>query len=162
MGSGIGGAQDRAGTLDSVAAIRRFNRLYFRKMSQVRETFQEPEFGGVRLRILRELRQYPMGCTSAWLVYKLGIDPGQLSRILESYVRQGYIIETRRLHDRRLKGVGLSDKGWVLHNALERIEHQVIARMLRHLTADDRCKFHAALATVERLLELERPTTPAK
>jgi len=102
-----------------------------------------------------------MGCTSAWLVHKLGIDPGQLSRILESYVGHGYIIETRRLHDRRLKGVALSDKGWILHNALDRIEHQVIARMFWNLTPDDHHEFRAALATIERLLDLERATAPA-
>jgi hypothetical protein len=85
----------------------------------------------------------------------------QLSRILKSLLKQGYVTEIPQPQDARLKGVTLTRKALVLRDALECTGDQVLAKMLSRLTTGDHRDLLAALATIERLLDLESPTAPA-
>src|SRR5580704_1400288 len=95
--------------MDPAETVRAFNRFYTRQIHLLQEGILDSPLSLTEARVLFELahRKNP---TATEIGSELALDPGYLSRILDAFVRQGYI---RKLSgaDRRQRHLSLTAAG---------------------------------------------------
>src|SRR5438128_5434397 len=84
----------------SVDAMRRFNRFYTRQIGVLREGLLKSPFTLTEVRVLYELA-HREGPTATELCKDLELDPGYLSRILQSFERRRLIRKSTSESDGR-------------------------------------------------------------
>src|SRR5256885_15087907 len=82
---------------DVVDAIRRFNRLYTRRIGILQDGYLHSAYSLAEVRVLYELA-HREATTATELARELDLDPGYLSRILRKFDDRGLL--TRRKSDR--------------------------------------------------------------
>jgi DNA-binding MarR family transcriptional regulator/N-acetylglutamate synthase-like GNAT family acetyltransferase len=143
----------------TIAAVRRFNRFYTRRIGVLRASLLGSGFSITEVRVLREIREQgdPLATT---LAEALGLDAGYLSRMLQRFVRARLVTRTPG-SDRRRSHLRLTAAGRRTIARLDRLADAEIHDLLRPLTAGARTELLAALATVERLLDgAQQATAP--
>ena len=151
-----------AGVESRVAAVRRFNRFYTRKIGMLQECLLSSAFSLTEVRVLYELahdRRTAASGASA-LAGALGIDEGYLSRILRTFERRGLIRRKAWPHDRRRSSLELSDRGSRALARLEARSRAEVASMLRGLDAAEQQRLVDSMREVERLLAARQPPAP--
>src|SRR5258706_275311 len=94
---------------ERVAAVRRFNRFYTRRIGVLNEAL----FGAYSLaemRILWELA-HNEGISASRLEHELGMDAGYVSRILRDFKDKGLIASRPAAHDGRIRELRLTERG---------------------------------------------------
>src|ERR1700681_4899569 len=71
---------------DRIAALRRFNRFYTRKLGVLEEHFLHSQFSLAEARVLYVL-EHGDQTTETTIGHSLGLDAGYLSRILDRFAR---------------------------------------------------------------------------
>jgi len=138
-----------------IAAVRRFNRLYTRRIGVLQHDFLRSPFSLAEARVLYELahRGRP---TATELAADLGLDHGYLSRILRAFRERGLLVKTASTSDRRQSLLSLTAKGRGAFAALDQRSRAEVAAMLRTLSAANRDRVVAAMRTIESVLSDER------
>jgi DNA-binding MarR family transcriptional regulator/GNAT superfamily N-acetyltransferase len=141
--------------MDRPELVRAFNRFYTRQIHLLQEGILDSPLSLTEARVLFELahRENP---TATEVGAELGLDPGYLSRILDTFVRRGYI----RKHsgkDRRQRHLSLTQKGRKTFADLDRKSHQETAAMLAKLSDADQSQLIGAMKTIENILEPKPP-----
>jgi DNA-binding MarR family transcriptional regulator/N-acetylglutamate synthase-like GNAT family acetyltransferase len=145
---------------DEVSAVRAFNRFYTRKLGVLDQQLLKSPFSLSEARVLYELAH--AGELSAKEIgIELGLDPGYLSRIVQSFDDSGLIARKPLATDRRQVRLSLTAKGRQAFSKLERASHDDVAAMLRPLSGEDRRRLAGAMETIERLLGAPRAPSPA-
>jgi len=134
-----------------VAAVRRFSRFYTRQIGLLQDGMLASPFGLAEARVLYELAQRNTATASA-LAAELDLDPGYLSRMLRGFSQRGLIARTAAPDDRRQTVLSLTARGRKAYAPLEKGSNEVVAGMLRKLSAADQDRIVDAMATVERLI----------
>ena len=134
-----------------VAAVRRFNRFYTRRIGVLQEGVLASPFSLTEMRVLYELahRQKP---SAAELCKDLGLDAGYLSRILQGLTKRRLVERERSPADGRQSLLSLSRQGRTAFGALDRRSSDEVAAMLSGLPAGEQERLTAAMATIEKLL----------
>jgi DNA-binding MarR family transcriptional regulator/N-acetylglutamate synthase-like GNAT family acetyltransferase len=135
----------------SVAAVRRFNRFYTKRIGVLQEGLLASPFSLAEARVLYELAQ-AQGLTAAALAQELGLDPGYLSRILKGFAGQKLIERAPSASDGRASVVALTAAGRKAFARLDARSGKDVALMLRALPAPHADKVLAAMRTIEVLL----------
>jgi DNA-binding MarR family transcriptional regulator/N-acetylglutamate synthase-like GNAT family acetyltransferase len=137
--------------LDRVAAVRRFNRFYTRRIGVLQEGFLKSPFSLAEVRVLYELahRQHT---TATELARELDLDPGYLSRILQRFFRRGLLDRQRSERDGRESLLSLNAAGRQAFQPLETSQSDEIAALLAQLDEPQQQRLVKAMGTVERLL----------
>jgi DNA-binding MarR family transcriptional regulator/N-acetylglutamate synthase-like GNAT family acetyltransferase len=93
-----------------IQAVRRFNRLYTRELGLLGNQHLGSPYGLTEIRVLWELahRDAP---TASELADALGLDRGQLSRLLAKLTREGLVAKTANADDKRRAHLALTPKG---------------------------------------------------
>ncbi len=136
---------------DAIAAVRRFNRFYTRRIGVLDEHLLKSPFSLAEARILYELAHRD-GLSAAALARDLGLDPGYLSRTLQTLEKAGLIARAADARDGRRSRIGLTGAGRAAQEPLERQSDAAVGAMLAPLGPHDRKRLTTALAAVERLL----------
>src|SRR5690242_3633214 len=89
-----------APTPAAIQAVRRFNRLYTRELGLLGARHLDSPYGLTEIRVLYELAHRDLP-TASQLADDLGIDRGQLSRLLAKLTREGLVTSTRNADDKR-------------------------------------------------------------
>jgi DNA-binding MarR family transcriptional regulator/N-acetylglutamate synthase-like GNAT family acetyltransferase len=141
-----------------VAAVRRFNRLYTRKIGVLQERAYRSPFSLAAVRVLYELahRTKP---TATELGRELGLDPGYLSRILRGFERRGLVARTRSELDARQSHLTLTPHGRKVFAPLDARSHEEVATLLHALPPAEQARLVDAMGPIERLLG-PRPESP--
>jgi DNA-binding MarR family transcriptional regulator/ribosomal protein S18 acetylase RimI-like enzyme len=145
---------------DQVSAVRAFNRFYTRKLGVLDQQLLKSPFSLSEARVLYELahRDNP---AAKEIGIELGLDPGYLSRIVQSFDERGLITRTPLPSDRRQYRLSLTAKGRQAFAKLDRNSHDDVADMLASLPGGDGKRLVHAMAAIERLLGSAGVSRPA-
>jgi len=143
-----------------VAAVRRFNRFYTRKIGVLGRGLLGSAFSLTEVRVLYEVA-HRAAPTAGAIGHDLGVDAGYLSRMLASFERQGLVRARRSAADRRRRALALTGRGRAAFRPLEARQEREVASMLAPLDQRDRRRLVAAMATIGQLLGARQAGDPA-
>jgi len=135
-----------------IAAVRAFNRFYTRKLGVLDQHFGKSPFSLSEARVLYELAHHD-DLAAKEIGIELGLDPGYLSRIVQSFDEKGLITRKPLPADRRQVCLNLSAKGRQTFAKLNLNSQNEVAAMLAALSPGDARQLTGAMATIEDLLE---------
>src|SRR3984893_4249187 len=142
-----------------IAAVRAFNRFYTRKLGVLDRQLLKSPFSLSEARVLYELAHHD-DLAAKEIGIELGLDPGYLSRIVQSFDEKGLITRKPLEADRRQYLLSLTAKGRQAFARLDRSSHDEVGAMLAALPRGDGQRLIAAMASIERLLDTS-PASPA-
>ena len=145
---------------DAVQAIRRFNRFYTRQIGVLGEHLLKSPFSLTEVRVLYELA-HRQQVTAAELGEDLALDRGYLSRILQNFENQGWILVTPSPQDRRKQLLALTPKGRKSFAPLERRSSNEVAAMLSKISPAHQKSLLAAMEEIENVLAPGTADAPA-
>jgi DNA-binding MarR family transcriptional regulator len=134
-----------------VAAVRRFNRFYTRRIGVLNKGMYETPLSLAEVRVLFELSQHE-NPTATDLRKSLGLDVGYLSRMLRGFERSGVIRRTPSKSDRRRRHLCLTTQG---RRALVPINARADAEagaLLKTISKRQQVRLLAAMDTIVKLL----------
>lgn len=137
--------------MSDVAAIRRFNRFYTRRIGALDEAHLGAPFALAEGRVLYEIAEGG-GLTPKALAAETGLDAGYLSRILKRFDREGLTDRARSSDDGRSVTIALNDKGRAAYEELRRVAEDAVEGMIGALSAAQREELTSAMGRVEALL----------
>lgn len=137
---------------DHIAAVRRFNRFYTRRIGALDEAHLGEPFGLAEGRVLYEVAQAPQGVSPKAIAAETGLDAGFLSRILKRFEREGLMTRARAPQDGRSVTFRLTEPGRAAYEDLRRVAEGAVAAMIAPLSSPDRARLTAAMGEVEALL----------
>ncbi len=136
---------------DSVQAVRHFNRFYTRQIGVLQEHLLKSPFSLTEVRVLYELAHRD-ALTAVQLCEDLGLDRGYLSRMLQSFEKNGWIETKVAAEDRRRLLLSLTDKGRKVFDPLDRRSSQEVSAMLDRLSVKDQKSLLSAMRNIEDVL----------
>jgi len=151
---------DRRDRGQRVDQIRRFNRLYTRRIGVLQDGYLRSPFSLAEVRVLYELAHRPH-TTAGELARDLELDPGYLSRILRTFLSQGLLDRRRSDRDGRESYLSLTDAGRQAFDPLESSAREQIAGLIGQLSEAQQQRLLHAMAQIESLLGAPPKVTPA-
>lgn len=136
---------------EDVAAVRRFNRMWTRRIGVLREGLLGSDYSLTEVRVLYELahREAP---TAAEIADALGLDRAYLSRILARFAAQHLITKARAAGDRRRTLLGLTQHGRYLFASLDGQQERDVLAMLHGVSPPARARAIAGMRAIEGAL----------
>ena len=141
--------------MDRPEIVRSFNRFYTNQIHVLQEGILESPLSLTEARVLFELANRK-NATATDLCSDLALDPGYLSRILNAFVRKGYL-KKLAANDRRQRHLQLTASGRKTFQSLDAKSHQQAAAMLAKLSEPDQSKLIAAMKSIEAILDPQPP-----
>jgi DNA-binding MarR family transcriptional regulator/GNAT superfamily N-acetyltransferase len=135
-----------------IASVRAFNRFYTRRLGVLDQHFGKSPFSLSEARVLYELAHHD-DLAAKEIGIELGLDPGYLSRIVQSFDEKGLITRKPLPSDRRQVCLNLTAKGRQTFAKLNLNSQNEVAAMLAALSPGDARRLTGAMATIEDLLE---------
>lgn len=148
-------------TKDPVAAVRRFNRFYTRRIGALDEAHLGSPYSLAEMRVLYEVAQTPDGITPKALAAATGLDAGYLSRILKRFETEGLMVRAPSRRDGRSVSVWLSSNGIRAYNDARLVAEGAVESLIAPLSAADRARLTEAMGQVETLLGAAAGEPPA-
>jgi DNA-binding MarR family transcriptional regulator/GNAT superfamily N-acetyltransferase len=143
-----------------VGAVRRFNRIYTRRIGVLQENFLNSSFSLAEGRVLYELARRERS-TATELAADLGLDQGYLSRILRGFGERGLVVKSPSLHDRRQSLLSLTAKGRTAFARIDQRSQSEITGMVGKLARSDQERLVGAMHAIESVLgETPAPEVP--
>jgi DNA-binding MarR family transcriptional regulator/GNAT superfamily N-acetyltransferase len=136
---------------DAIAAVRRFSRFYTRRIGVLREGLNGTSLRLPLARIVWELAQ-EAPLRSRALAARLGIDPGQLSRLLAELQTAGLVARTADPADGRAERVALTQGGRAAYDVLDAHSQAEIGTLLAPLAPPARQDLMAAFDLARAIL----------
>ncbi len=140
-----------------IARMRGFNRFYTAFLGVLDRHFLDSPFSLSEVRILYEIR-HGAETLARDIGASLGIDPGYLSRIIDSFFTRGLVRKSISHEDRRLHIIALTSKGREVFMELDARSVQSVARAIEHLSRQEQ---EELTGLMERIRELLTRRTPA-
>ena len=140
-----------------VDAVRSFNRFYTRRIGALRPDFVGSPYPLPEARVIYELGRRRR-CTAAQVGRDLDLDPGYLSRLLQSLQRRGVVRSRPSPEDARARLLLLTGKGRKAFSLLDSRSRAEASAMLDELPASHQERLVGAMRTVQLLLGSEPPS----
>jgi DNA-binding MarR family transcriptional regulator/GNAT superfamily N-acetyltransferase len=135
-----------------VEAIRRFNRLFTRRIGVLREGLLHSSYSLTEARVLFELANREK-LSASELVRELGLDPGYMSRTLGGLERQGLVEKVRSETDGRRRILSLTAEGEEAFKVLDSRSREEVSEMLGGLSEEEQRRLLEAMRTIEGIFE---------
>jgi DNA-binding MarR family transcriptional regulator/GNAT superfamily N-acetyltransferase len=135
----------------TIAAVRRFNRFYTRRIGVLSPSYLDGPYSLAELRVLYELTQHRQ-MTASDIALALGLDHGYLSRILAGFTRRKLIARIKAPDDGRRRLITLTDKGRREFAPYEQRSQELIADLIAPLSGTEQHRLVDAMAGIEHLL----------
>jgi DNA-binding MarR family transcriptional regulator/GNAT superfamily N-acetyltransferase len=136
----------------SIEVVRRFNRVFTRRIGVLREGLLHSRYSLTEARILFELAHREDRSASD-LSRELGLDPGYLSRTLVRLEGQGLIARARSEKDGRRRILSLTSAGKDAFAMLDTRSREEVAEMLGGLSERDQRRLVDAIGINEGILQ---------
>lgn len=137
--------------MDTVAAVREFNRFYTRRIGVLREHLSQSPFSLAQARVLYELAHRPE-TTAGELAGELDLDAGYLSRILASFEKREFLTRERSKADARQSHLRITNAGRAAFRPLDRQTDREVNAMLGRLAPPEQARLVEAMESIEGLL----------
>lgn len=134
-----------------IAVMRRFNRFYRQHIGALDDGMLCSDFSLTEVRVMFELAYGPV-TTAKDLRQRLGLDAGYLSRILQRFYRNGFLLREISLQDRRELQLELTPAGRAVFASLDDAASREVARLLQSLDERDQQILLEAMQTIMQLL----------
>jgi DNA-binding MarR family transcriptional regulator len=144
---------------ERIAAVRRFNRSWTRRIGALGEGHLETPFSLTEARVLYELAQRD-SATATELIQELGLDAGYLSRILRGFQERGILDRRPSDSDARQSRLSITAAGRDAFAGLDEAARRDIGDMLGALADAEQDRLVAAMGTIERALGGEALAEP--
>jgi DNA-binding MarR family transcriptional regulator/predicted GNAT family acetyltransferase len=141
---------------EHIAAVRSFNRFYTNRLGLVRGGLVRTPHPLTEARVLYELGQ-ASPLEVADLRAALGIDAGQLSRLLARLEQDGLLTRERSAGDARRQRVRLTEAGANAFATLDRRTVEQVGELLDELPEERQAALVRALADARRALDAPAP-----
>jgi DNA-binding MarR family transcriptional regulator/N-acetylglutamate synthase-like GNAT family acetyltransferase len=135
-----------------VAAVRRFNRLYTRRIGVLNDGLLRSPYSLTEVRVLFELAHSP-DLTASALRRDLDLDAGYLSRLLRGLEDRGLLARTSSAADARVTHLNLTEKGRDAFRTLDARADDEVRALLATLSAAHQRQLFDAVRTIEALLD---------
>jgi DNA-binding MarR family transcriptional regulator/N-acetylglutamate synthase-like GNAT family acetyltransferase len=143
-----------------IETIRRFNRLYTRKIGVLHEQYLHSPLSLAQGRILYEANRDPAPA-AVDIARDLDLDPAYLSRQLKAFARGGLVRRTTTPGDARKSLVTLTAKGRRLLDTLQERSRADVAALLAPLAPSAQDRLLAAMQSIEQVLgDAPEPAVP--
>ena len=142
---------------DRVAAVRRFNRFYTRRIGILDKSLSHGKFSLSEMRVLWELANGTHE-TAVHLEDTLGMDATYLSRILRGFREQGYTTTRPAAHDGRIREIRLTDKGRRAFELLDLFANETTQAQLEPLGDARQERIVRAMGEIQAAVEAEPQT----
>lgn len=139
-------------TKDPVAAVRRFNRFYTRRIGALDEALLGSPYSLAEMRVLYEVAQTPDGISPKDLAARTALDAGYLSRILKRFESEGLMVRTPSRRDGRSVLVWLSSDGIRAYNDNRLKAEGAVEGLIAPLSMLERARLTEAMGQIEALL----------
>ena len=133
-----------------VAQVRRFNRTITQRAGALNDHFLSSDRPLALSRLLWEVGTE--GGEVVMLRARLGVDSGQMSRMLRALERDGLVTVTPSAIDGRVRVARLTSKGLIERATLDERSDELAASILDPLDVAQRAELVGAMRTVERLI----------
>jgi DNA-binding MarR family transcriptional regulator len=133
----------------ATAQVRRFNRTVTQRVGALGDRFLATARGLGPSRVLWEVGEE--GCEVRSLRGRLGLDSGQLSRVLRGLEAEGLVSVSPSELDGRVRVARLTPKGVAERAVLDRRSDELAEQILQPLDEEERGALLAAMRQVERL-----------
>lgn len=130
-----------------ISQVRRFSRFYTNILGLLNQTILDSPYSLTEVRILLEIKRN-INCTAAFLIEKLNVDRGYMSRILNRFESEGMITKRNSPLDGRVVFLYLTLKGKETMANLESKSEEQIQRLISHLKGDEKEKMADAMKYV--------------
>jgi len=135
----------------SIDTVRRFNRLYTRRIGALQQGYMGSAFSLPQARVLYEIGRRGE-CSASELGADLDLDLGYLSRLLQGLKRQGVVQGEAAGEDARRVRLSLTARGRKAYQQLDGRSRDLVAEMLDKLAAPEQTRLVGALQIVEGVL----------
>jgi DNA-binding MarR family transcriptional regulator/GNAT superfamily N-acetyltransferase len=142
-----------------ISAIRRFNRLYTRRIGALQPQYLGGPYSLPQARVLYELGQRAE-CTASELGADLDLDLGYLSRLVQDLKRRGLVQGEAAKEDARRVRLRLTARGRKAYQQLDARSRDEVGAMLSKLAAPEQVRLVGALQAVEGVLEKKKDSKP--
>lgn len=139
---------------DQVLKIRSFNRFYTKTIGLVDRYYLNTPYSLIQLRVLYEAR-YRTDCTARIILKDLQMDEGYLSRLIDSFIKDGLLQKSRSEKDGRVFFITLTLKGQEFVEMLDEKANESIGKLINHLTIDELKEVTQAMETITKYLSVD-------
>ena len=136
---------------DIVQRIRSFNRFYMPAMNLLGIHYLGSEYSATEARVMFEIYE-DEGCNAAHIAEKMKIDKSYLSRIINGYVKKGYIERKPSEYDRRCQCLFLTEKGKERTEDFIQKSDADIRSIIGHLTSEEEDELRKAFDVITNIL----------
>lgn len=140
-------------TLDNkVDQVRKFNRIYTRKIGVLHEGLLHSSYSLSEVRILFEIANSD-NPTATKLSRELGLDAGYLSRILTRFEEKELTERVRSEHDGRQFFIRLTQEGMKVFSVLDQRSRDEVAEILNELSEEEQQKLLKSMHDIANILD---------
>jgi DNA-binding MarR family transcriptional regulator/GNAT superfamily N-acetyltransferase len=143
---------------EKIEAVRRFNRLYTKRIGLLNQGLLKSKFPLTQVRILFELAQLEQA-TAKDLIRELDIEAGYLSRILSAFEKNNLLLRLPSKSDNRQHLLKLTSKGKKALSVLNARANQEVAALLQSLSPEAQDRLLSAMQSLENILGIRRGIT---
>jgi len=145
--------------IDTVAAVRRFNRFYTRAIGVLERSYMGGPYTLAENRVLYEVA-HGDGVTPGAIAQALDLDAGYLSRMLGRLERDGLVARTRSPSDGRSVTLSLTPQGATFFASLNARTVDRVESLIGDLSGPQRTQLATALDTAQALLAPQAEKAP--
>lgn len=147
------------GTLQTVEAMRAFNRFYTGQIGVLYEGLLDSKYPLIEARIIYELSVRTQS-TLQELGQDLATDSGYLSRTIAKLEKLGIVAKKKAADDRRKTYLSLTDFGLAEAKILADQSRQANGQLIQALSQDDQARLTASMAQIKGLLDPDKKSVP--
>jgi DNA-binding MarR family transcriptional regulator/N-acetylglutamate synthase-like GNAT family acetyltransferase len=140
-----------------VEKIRKFNRYYANVLGKIDQEIYNKPFPLTEARVITEIN-FRNGCTATEVRENLGIDRGQMSRIVQKFDEEAIIFKKQAADDKRQYLLYLTDYGKEIFNDLAENANREVGKMIQEISNRDLTKLISSMETIESIFTKEYPS----
>ncbi|WEG13525.1 helix-turn-helix domain-containing GNAT family N-acetyltransferase [Pullulanibacillus sp. KACC 23026] len=134
-----------------VEKIRKFNRYYASVLGKMDQEIYNKPFPLTEARVITELH-FKKGCTATAVRENLGIDRGQMSRIIQKFEDEKIIVKKQASKDKRQYLLYLTNYGEEIYNDLVEHANYEVGKMIQEKSNRELTKLITSMEAIESIL----------